>query len=211
MRATKTSHQELYLTLLSCQILDLLTVKGVSLSDSGRPSDVWTFTVDVVTPTTSHSENAFDRLMAGSRRLFQMERQNRMPQLPAMKSSSSPGFTQKDALQNHIIKDLLEKNGLQFKDKHVLMLRVLTDTLWNIELPSVLMFLVSCRGFNDNKKKEACRTTGKEDHRKSYYSSQKFPNVCAHWGHTECTVVDELKASFRTVLQVFNCGERTYS
>ena len=63
------------------------------------------FTVDVVTPTTSH---AFNRLMAGSRRLFQMERQNRMPQLPAMKSSSSPGFT----LLNHIIEDLLEKNGL---------------------------------------------------------------------------------------------------
>ena len=86
-----------------------------------------------------------------------MERQNRMPQLPAMKSSSSPGFTQKDALQNHIIEDLLEKNGLQFKDKHqvdtdgALMFRVLTDTLWNIdehhekittELPSVLMFLL---------------------------------------------------------------------
>ena len=74
-----------------------LTVKGVSLSESGKPSDVWLvsqfnkpyvkFTVDVVTPTTSHSENAFDRLMAGSRRLFQMERQNRMPQLPAMKNS----------------------------------------------------------------------------------------------------------------------------
>ena len=49
-----------------------------------------------------------------------MERQNRMPQLriPAMKSSSSPGFTQKDALQNHIIEDLLERNDLQFKDKH---------------------------------------------------------------------------------------------
>ena len=147
-----------------------------------------------------------------------MERQNRMPQLPAMKSSSSLGFTQKDALQNHIIEDLLEKNGLQFKDKHqvdadgVLMLRVLTDTLWNIDehrekinhratfsadVSSIPSIFGSCRGFNDNtKKKEACRTTGKEDHRKSYYS-QKFPNVCAHCGHTECTVVDELKASFR--------------
>ena len=80
------------------------------------------FTVDVVTPTSGHSENAFNRLMAGSRRLFQMERQNRKPQLriPAMKSSSSPGygFTQKDALQNHIIEDLLERNDLHFKDKH---------------------------------------------------------------------------------------------
>ena len=86
-----------------------------------------------------------------------MERQSRMPQLPAMKSSSSPGFTQKDALQNHIIEDLLEKNGLQFKDKHqvdtggALMLRVLTVTLWNIDehhekinhrATSVLMFLL---------------------------------------------------------------------
>ena len=163
-------------------------MKGVSLSESGRPSDVRTaaqlshpvslvsqfnkpyvkFTVDVVTPTTSHSENAFDRLMVGSRRLVQMERQNCMPQLPAMKSSSSPGFTQKDALQNHIIEDLLEKNGLQFKDKHqvdtdgALMLRVLTDTLWNIDehhekinhratfsadVSSIASIFGSCRGF----------------------------------------------------------------
>ena len=96
------------------------------------------------------------------------ERQNRMPQLPAMKSSSSPGFTQKDALQNHIIEDLLEKNGLQFKDKHqvdtdgALMLRVLTDTLWIIEehheklnhgatfsadVSSIPSIFGSCRGF----------------------------------------------------------------
>ena len=64
--------------------MDSSTVKPPSFS--GQPVHV-KFTVDVVTPTTSHSENAFDRLMAGSRRSFQMERQNRMPQLPAMKSS----------------------------------------------------------------------------------------------------------------------------
>ena len=90
-----------------------------------------------------------------------MERQNRMPQLPAMKSSSSPGFTQKDALQNHIIEDLLEKNGLQFNDKHqvdtdgALMLRVLTDTLWNIdehhEKINHRHFLKSCAVMNSLK------------------------------------------------------------
>ena len=81
--------------------MDSSTVKPPSFSGQFNKPCV-KFTVDVVTPTT------IDRLMAGSRRLFQMERQNRMPQLPAMKSSSSPGFTQKDALQNHIIEDLLE-------------------------------------------------------------------------------------------------------
>ena len=85
--------------------MDSSTVKPPSFSGQFNKPCV-KFTVDVVTPTT------IDRLTAGSRRLFQMERQNRMPQLPAMKSFSSPGFTQKDALQNHIIEDLLEKNGL---------------------------------------------------------------------------------------------------
>ena len=94
-----------------------------------------------------------------------MERQNCMPQLPAMKNSWV--YTE-DALQNHIIEDLLEKNGLQFKDKHqvdtdgALMLRVLTDTLWNIDehhekinhratfsadVSSIPSMFGSCRGF----------------------------------------------------------------
>ena len=113
--------------------MDSSTVKPPSFLVSQFNKPYVKFTVDVVTPTTSHSENAFDRLMAGSRRLFQMERQNRMPQLPAMKSSWV--YTERCFAKP----DLLEKNGLQFKDKHqvdmdgALMLRVLTDTLWNID------------------------------------------------------------------------------
>ena len=137
------------------------------------------FVVDVVTPTSpSASEtaiNAFDRLIAGSRRQAQLEHERHLPQLPKPKNSSSPGFTKKDALHNHILKNILEKNNLLFKDKHqadtdgVLMLKVLTDALWNIDehhekinhratfsadVSSIPGVFVSCRGFNDNRKKK---------------------------------------------------------
>ncbi len=36
----------------------------------------------------------------------------------------------------------------------------------------------------------------------AYYSCQKFSNVCVHCGHCDCTVVEELKNSFRTVLPI---------
>ena len=140
-----------------------LTVKEVFLSETGRPSDIWTaaelthplslvsqfkkpyvkFVVDVVAPiaasSSQNTENAFDRLMAGSRRLAQLERERQRPQLPRLKNSSSPGFTQKDALQNHIVENIFERNDLLFKDKHqvdtdgILMLSILTDALWNID------------------------------------------------------------------------------
>lgn len=72
--------------------------------------------MDVATLITSSfsgtTTNAFDRLMAGSRRLSELEQLNHRPQLPATKRSSSPGFTQKDALKNHVIENR------DFKDKH---------------------------------------------------------------------------------------------
>ena len=73
------------------------------------------------------------------------------------------------------IEGILEKNNLLFKNKHqpdtdgVLMLRVITDVLWNIDehlekinhratfsanVSSIPDVFVSCRGFNDNRKKK---------------------------------------------------------
>ncbi len=176
--------------------LGSVTPKGFFLSSTGRPSDFWTasdlnhpvslasqfkkpyvkFTVNIIAPNASGgSMNIVDRLMAGSRRLAQLERESHLPQLPEPKESSSPGFTQKDALKNYIIENVLKKNGLYFRDKHqmetdgVLMLRVLTDALWNIDehhekinhratfsadVSSIPDIFFSCRGFNDNRKKK---------------------------------------------------------
>ena len=36
----------------------------------------------------------------------------------------------------------------------------------------------------------------------AYYSCEKFPAVCAHCGNKDCSVVVELKRSFRTVLPI---------
>ena len=81
-----------------------LSVKKVYLSATGKPSDTWTaaelthpvslssqfgkpylkFVVEAVQPalTSKGNENAFDRLMAGARRVSAEARQARMPHLP---------------------------------------------------------------------------------------------------------------------------------
>ena len=77
--------------------------------------------------------------MASARRLQQEEQQRAQPQLPAPHDTSCSRFTQKDAMYNHIIDSLLAKNNLLFENKQVaesdgtLMVRVLTDVLWNID------------------------------------------------------------------------------
>lgn len=174
-----------------------LSVKKVYLSATGKPSDSWTaaelthpvslssqfgkpylkFMVEAVQPALNSegNENAFDRLMAGARRLSEEARQARMPHLPDTKDSSSPGYTQKDALYNYIILDVLKKNSLLFENKHVadtdgtMLLRVLTDVLWNIdehhekinhratfsaEIFPIPERFASCRGFNDSRRKK---------------------------------------------------------
>ena len=81
-----------------------LSVKKVYLSATGKPSDTWTaaelthpvslssqfgksylkFVVEAVQPalTSKGNENAFDRLMAGARRVSAEACQARMPHLP---------------------------------------------------------------------------------------------------------------------------------
>ena len=88
------------------------------LSSLGKP--YLKFVVEAVQPALNSegNENAFDRLMAGARRLGEVC-QARMSYLPDAKHSSSPGYTQKDAMYNHIIQDVRKKNGLLFVNKHV--------------------------------------------------------------------------------------------
>ena len=64
------------------------------------------------------SLNAFDMLMAGSRRLHSQERHRNILQLPNCKDESGPRFTQKDAKFNHIL-GILENSGLMFENKNV--------------------------------------------------------------------------------------------
>ena len=85
---------------------------------------------------------------------------------PYATATSNEEFFEPWVYTDHIIEDLLEKNGLQFKDKYqvdtdgALMLRVLTDTLWNIDehhekinhrasadVSSIPSIFGSCRGF----------------------------------------------------------------
>ena len=183
-----------------------LSVKKVYLSATGKPSDSWTaaelthpvslssqfgkpylkFMVEAVQPALNSegNENAFDRLMAGARRLSEEARQARMPHLPDTKDSSSPGYTQKDALYNYIILDVLKKNSLLFENKHVadtdgtMLLRVLTDVLWNID---------------EHHEKINHRAT---------FSAEIFPCVFLHCGDRDCTIISELKHSFQTVLPI---------
>lgn len=78
---------------------------------------------------------------------------------------------QKDAMYNHILDNLLAKNNLLFESKQVadiLMVRVVTDVLWNIDehhekinhrstfssqVSNIPERFSSCRGFNDSRKK----------------------------------------------------------
>ena len=105
----------------------------ISLSSQFRKPKV-KFIVDRVEPVHTTGENAFDRLMASARRLQREEQQSAQPQLPAPHDTSSTRFTQKDAMYNHVLDNLLAKNNLLFENKQVaLMVRVVTDVLWNID------------------------------------------------------------------------------
>ena len=116
--------------------IDSVTVKAVFLSESVKPVYGWTaddltypvslvsefkkpyvkFVVDATPiPPSASGANVFDRLMAGSRSQSQLEENRRRPQQPKQNNSSSPNFTQKDALHNHIIEGILEKNNILFK------------------------------------------------------------------------------------------------
>ena len=130
-----------------------LIAKEVYLSEDGKPSDTWIaaelthpislpsqfgksyvkFTVAKVEPVHTTGENAFDRLMASARRLQREEQQSVQPHLPAPHDTSSTRFTQKDAMYNHVLDNLLAKNNLLFENKQVaesdgaLMVRAVTD------------------------------------------------------------------------------------
>ena len=67
---------------------------------------------------SSSSLNAFDLLMAGSRRLNYEKHLNSTPQLPQRKDETGPRFTQKDAMYNHILSSF-EKGDLLFENKEV--------------------------------------------------------------------------------------------
>ena len=118
-----------------------LTVKEVFLSETGRPSNIWTVTelthtlshiwsffVNVVTPSAASSppntENAFDRLMAGPCQTWTRKAEATAAMAERFFQS---WFHSKSHCWEHSLRGMISYS------KTNTMLRVLTDALWKID------------------------------------------------------------------------------